>query len=168
MHKLNDIGFECWSVTIIESWYEKFEQLKAFQREHGHYRVPKTQVRQWVSTQRAQNRCLREGKKGYLITEEKIQKLNDIGFEWSVTTSSVDCHERDCHERFDQLKAFIKEHGHCRVPLDKDSATNTLSFWGSRQRTLYERLQQGKKRCVITEERTQKSNVIGFDWLLQQ
>ena len=39
------------------------------------------------------------------MKEERIQKLNDIGFEWSVILTAV-----DWDERFEQVKAFQREH----------------------------------------------------------
>ena len=91
------------------------------------------------------------------MKEERIQKLNDIGFEWSVPGVDWD-------ERFKQLNAFQKEHGHCRVPgqKDKDSATYQLACWVSRQRAHYMLLQQGKKQ--MKKERIQMMNDIGFRW----
>jgi phage-related protein len=174
IQKLNDIGFE-WSVTAVatgharsheDSWYERFEQLKAFQKEHGHSRVPLQkekdsathQLGSWVSRQRQQYKLLREDKKGFIITEKRIQKLNGIGFDWSVITVDWD-------ERLEQLKAFQKEHGHSRVPLQKEkvSATYQLAMWVSKQRSQYTLLHQGKK-SQMKAERIQKLNDIGFDW----
>jgi hypothetical protein len=69
--------------------------------------------------------------------------LNDIGFEWSVTAAVY-----SWDERFEELKAFRKEHGHYRVPLqkEKDSATKQLALWIQNQRAQYKLLQQGKTR----------------------
>jgi hypothetical protein len=154
---LNGIGFECFVPAY--SWDERFEQLKAFQNDHGHCRVPgvkdkdsathKLALR--VTTQRQQYKKSK-------MKEERIQKLNDIGFEWNVTGVGWD-------ERFEQLKAFQKEHGHYRVPGQnkKDSATYHLALWVSTQRNQYKLLQKGKK-SLMKEERIQKLNEIGFEW----
>jgi hypothetical protein len=93
------------------------------------------------------------------MNDERIQRLNDIGLEWSVTAFAWD-------ERFEELKAFQKEHGHWRVPglNKKDSATKQLALWVSTQRRQYRLLQQGKK-SQITQERIQKLNGFGFAWL---
>jgi hypothetical protein len=158
---LNDIGFE-WSVPGVD-WDGRFEELKAFQKEHGHCRVPgKTskdsathQLAWWVSNQRAQYKMLQQGKKSQM-KEERIQKLNDIGVEWSVSVN--------WDERFEQLKAFQKEHGHFRVPgaQVKNSATQQLAKWVLIQRMRCKRLQQGEKASVITEGKIQRLNEIGF------
>jgi hypothetical protein len=85
--------------------------------------------------------------------------VNDNGFEWPVTALD------SWHERFEQLKAFQKEHGHCRVPgvKEKDSETYPLALWVSQQRAQYKLLQRGKS-SRMKEERIQKLNEIGFDW----
>jgi hypothetical protein len=69
------------------------------------------------------------------MKEERIQKLNEIGLEWSVIAAEWD-------ERFKELKAFQKEHGHCHVPgvHRKDSATHQLASWVAKQRTQHKLL----------------------------
>jgi hypothetical protein len=165
---LNGVGF-VWSVMPERvDWDEMLEALKVFQQEHGHCRVPLTQAKDtdiyqlavWVKVQRRQYKFLQQGKKSQM-KEERIQKLNDIGFEWSVIVTSV-----DWHERFEQLKAFQQEHGHCRVPGRhnlKNRETYQLAEWVRHQRTQYKFLQQGKK-SKMKEEKIQKLNEIGFDW----
>jgi hypothetical protein len=57
------------------------------------------------------------------MKEESIQKLNGIGFELSVF--------HDWGERFEELKVFQQEHGHCRVPIRKGTdASYQLALWG--------------------------------------
>jgi hypothetical protein len=168
IHKLNDIGFE-WSATAVE-WHERFEQLKAFQKEHGHCRVPGRkeknssthQLSTWVSNQRAQYMLLQQGK-GSHMKEARIHKLNDIGFEWSLLTEAVVI--LSWHERFEQMKAFQKEHGHCRVTgaRYKHSATHQLSTWVKNQRAQYKLLQRGKE-SYLKEEKIEMLNAIGFEW----
>jgi hypothetical protein len=69
-----------------DPWDERFEQLKSFQKEHGHCRVVPTstgkdsnthQLYHWVKNQRQDG-------KSKAMSEERIQKLNDICFEWSI------------------------------------------------------------------------------------
>jgi hypothetical protein len=162
IQKLNKIGFE-WSFCHL--WDETFEELKAFQREHGHCRVPgvkekdvaRNKLAEWVARQRVEYRLLLQGKK-LRMKEERIQKLNEIGLEWSVIAGDWD-------EKLEQLKAFQREHGHYHDPgvKEKDSATHLLVWWVSKQWTQYKLFQQGKK-SQITQERIQKLNGVGFAW----
>jgi hypothetical protein len=74
-----------------------------------------------------------------------------------------------CHERFEQLKAFQKDHGHCRVSLDKKKKTAQLINWllCGYQNNWYNINVCEKARkdsSIISEERFQKLYEIGFDW----
>ena len=86
--RLNSIGFE-WCVRTLGGWQRKFELLCAFQREHGHCRVPQSLVinsetlGDWVNHQRRYYRNRMEGNRGdKCITDERIEQLNFIGFDW--------------------------------------------------------------------------------------
>jgi hypothetical protein len=119
---LNGIGFE-WSIregTGLDEkgWQRKFQLLCAFQREHGHCRVPKEfvidseQLGHWVHNQRNQYKNYMLGKTGTgaSITSERISQLYGIGFEWKIK-EGIDLDEKEW-----QHFAFQREHGHCRVP----------------------------------------------------
>ena len=61
-------------------WKEKFNELCEFKREHGHTNVPtgykeNPSLAVWVMNQR------QTYKKG-LMKEERIKKLENIGFKW--------------------------------------------------------------------------------------
>jgi hypothetical protein len=175
IQKLNDIGFGGGSKgsLVTVDWDERFEQLKAFRNEHGHCRVIRrqganNQLASWLSRQRVQYKLLQQGKKSHM-KEERIQKLNAIGFVWGAVriVTLLQMVTFDWDERFNQLRAFQDEQGHCRVPQSKDSDTYQLSLWVKLQRKHYKLVQQGKK-SPITQERIQKLNGIGFSWFIQQ
>ena len=50
------------------------------------------------------------GRRQYL-DQEKIDKLDSVGFTWSFERNG-----KSWEERFQDLTAFRIEHGHCRVP----------------------------------------------------
>ena len=67
-------------------WEAKFAELVAYAEEHGDCNVPRRfeankELGHWVMRQRAQYRLLMEGR-GSSMTEERIAKLNEIGFVW--------------------------------------------------------------------------------------
>jgi hypothetical protein len=67
---------------------------------------------------------LQQGDKA-IITEERIQKWNKLGFEWSID---------DWSPRFKELEAFHKENGHRRVlggMTTKVSDKYHLALWVS-------------------------------------
>jgi hypothetical protein len=95
IHKLSELGFEWWSLLLRErvDWDERFKELKAFKKEHGYCPVPTrlkakgsttNQLALWVAKQRAQYKLLQQGKKSHITDDKRIQKLNAIGFKWSL------------------------------------------------------------------------------------
>jgi hypothetical protein len=77
--RLNEVGF-VWEAKVETSWEDRLLQLFEFTEEHGHTRVPCKHDRQlgmWVINQR----MLR--KRGSL-TEDRIAKLDEIGFIWEA------------------------------------------------------------------------------------
>ena len=75
IRRLDEIGF-VWDL-LDEQWESRFNELLTYKTEHGNANVPQDTIGlgAWVMTQRAAN------KKGK-ISEERIQKLDEIGFKW--------------------------------------------------------------------------------------
>ena len=127
-----------------------FSALTEFKRVHGHCNVPKRwsknpKLGYWVVAQR------QEMKKG-LLSEERIQLLNEIGFEW-------DLQDPIWEEMFLALAEFIKIHGHCNVPGDWPENPQ-LSNWVSAQRRLW-------KEGQLNQNHIRRLNKMGFEWDLQ-
>ena len=88
---LEDLGFE-WSPQD-NSWNDRYDELVEYKAEHGNCLVPQRYSKnkalgRWVDTQRTQYRLRNEGKHSFL-TEERIKKLEDLGFVWSVKKTST-------------------------------------------------------------------------------
>lgn len=69
-------------------WNQKYQDLKAFQKDHGHCLVPtrfksNPSLACWVMHQRAYYRAMLRGEQTYL-TKERIDMLESIGFVWEV------------------------------------------------------------------------------------
>ncbi|MEQ1747939.1 MAG: helicase associated domain-containing protein [Prosthecobacter sp.] len=64
--------------TLVAKWEERYAQLVAFKEQHGHTRVPKGFDRQLWRWRHAQ----REFRKKNMVSAERIEKLDSIGFEW--------------------------------------------------------------------------------------
>ena len=83
IEKLDLLGF-VWSQkgpTFLElRWNTSFKQLVAFKQKHGHCNVPRKgeyiQLSNWVTT-------LRQFYKNHKLSQNRIDLLNSIGFEWS-------------------------------------------------------------------------------------
>uniref|UniRef100_A0A6U9XSY0 Helicase-associated domain-containing protein n=1 Tax=Pseudo-nitzschia australis TaxID=44445 RepID=A0A6U9XSY0_9STRA len=82
---LNDVGF-CWDLQAggWEHSYQQLKKCKTLPNKHTNYELWK-----WMGTQRYQMSLLKRGKTTYL-NPDRIQKLNDIGFEWSDKDLSSD------------------------------------------------------------------------------
>jgi hypothetical protein len=145
--RLDQIGF-LWD--ILDAWWEeKFAELLAYKEINGHCNVPRHCKNQglggWVTTQRTV-------RKTGLLSEERIQRLNQIGFVWDILDASWE-------EKFAELLAYKEINGHCKVPV-KGSEHPQLGSWVDRQR-LY------RKEGKLSEERIQRLDEIGFVWNLK-
>mmetsp|Transcript_34724 Transcript_34724/g.42461 ORF Transcript_34724/g.42461 Transcript_34724/m.42461 type:complete len:333 (-) Transcript_34724:94-1092(-) len=91
---LDSIGFT-WNVYGEESetWMTKYEELKQFKEKEGHCVVPATFDKNpalgvWVVTQRQHYKYMKQGKSS-IMTEQRVQLLNDINFVWNVRKSDT-------------------------------------------------------------------------------
>jgi hypothetical protein len=132
-------------------WEERFELLKAYKEEHGHYQVPSSaeyrgfKLGRWVEMQRCDGMSGKLGK-------DRVSQLNGIGFTW-VTRESA----RPWDEWFELLKAYKEEHGHCRAPRSAEYRGVKLGRWVDRQRTSH-------KKGELSENRRTRLDDIGFCW----
>ena len=88
--KLDAIGFE-WDPQRAR-WNIMYEKLLDFYHERGHCQVPKgyqddTELANWVRNQRLEYANLQRGRKSRM-SEDRIAKLNSIGFKWSTSHRS--------------------------------------------------------------------------------
>jgi len=96
------------------------------------------------------------------LTPDRIQRLEDLGFVWSVRD--------DWNKHYEELKQFRQEHGHCNVPA-RHLLNKRLGVWVSSQRQQYKILQgvsKSKRRTVpLTQERVDKLNALNFTWAIR-
>ena len=175
--QLNGIGFE-WKLRDqgpdSKLWNSNYQLLCAFQREHGHCRVPQRssstglplKLGKWVKDQRHLYKNHRLGKTGHraAITPERMERLNAIGFEWKLRDYGPEC--RKWQNNYELLCEFQREHGHCRVPQRLTYKSVTLGRWVKDQRNFYKKHMEGQRGhgASITEERIAQLNEIGFEW----
>lgn len=139
--RLNAMGFS-WSYQdgITE---RRLEELVAFKRTHGHCNVAGSYpggLGVWVIHQRSSAR-----KFGY--SEELRSRLNEMGFVWNPLNDNGS-------RRFEELAAFKKEHGHCRVPQNYPGG---LGAWVAQQRAR-------AKKPGYPDERRAELDAMGFEW----
>ena len=124
-----------------------FEVLKEYKGKHGNCNVPlnwteNKQFGTWVSKQR------QNYKKGKL-TEDRIKRLENLGFVW-------DPYESQWEEMFEVLKEYKDKHGNCNVPRGWPK-NKQLGNWVGVQRT-------GYKEATLSKERIRRLEDIGFEW----
>jgi hypothetical protein len=138
IEKLNQIGV---------SWNQMYQQLIAYKEEFGDCNVLRSytnplQLPTWVSEQRTVK------KKGKL-SEDKIKRLEAIGFSWNP-------HKDLWKQMYEELVAFKGEFGDCNVPTEYDD-NPPLGRWVRKQRQKYEK---GK----LNPDRVQELEVLGLTW----
>eukprot|EP00986_Skeletonema_menzelii_P010145 scaffold4810_cov98-Skeletonema_menzelii.AAC.1 len=152
IRKLEQLGFT-WDAKS-SAWEDHLAELEVFKRENGHCIVPQSggALGDWVHSQRVQYKLFRAGKQSY-ITEDRIRKLEQLGFTWDAISS-------EWEDRFAELEVFKRENGHCTVPKRGRGA---LGGWVLRQRVQYKLFRAGKQ-SPITEDRIRKLEQLGFKW----
>lgn len=157
IQKLESIGFQ-WTVAKgkADMWDIKLEELKNFKQENGDCHVPTRYgpLGTWVARQRRNYWFSKEGKSSHM-TDDRIRKLESIGFEWVFVpnTSSWDI-------RFQELLKYKEMFGHCNVP----TKPGTLGRWVVRQRHNYWLRRRGKA-SPLSDDRIRKLMLIGFQWV---
>jgi len=84
---LDAIGFQ-FRIRNRPEWSSKYDELLQYKEKHGDTRVPQhfkenKALGKWVAKQREQYKLHKKGKHSFL-TPDRLEKLNSIGFVWSV------------------------------------------------------------------------------------
>ena len=88
IERLESIAFQ-WGVTLSAEWGTTFNELVAYKDSHeGSCNVPQRyaenpKLGNWVSTQRKQYKKFQQDPSTSQITQERIERLESIGFEWN-------------------------------------------------------------------------------------
>lgn len=147
------------SFTGRKSWLKMFSQLLEFKEKHGHCLVPNRYEKNrslgyWVSTQRHQYKLMKNNQAS-LMTPERMQLLESIGFAWVTRDPNHDPWETN----FFKLLEYMKQHGNCHIETKKSK----LGSWASTQRVEYKRYIQGA-HSRMTEKKIKMLEMIGFNW----
>jgi superfamily II DNA or RNA helicase len=143
--RLEALGFVWDRFAVL--WEERFLELAEFKAREGHcivsaVRPLNTQLNSWINTQRMSRR------KGDLLPE-KIERLDQLGFEWEPTASAWET-------QFAALRRFHELHGHLRISRQQ-SDQKKLANWVHTQRAM-------KQSGSLTSDRIAKLDRLGIDW----
>ncbi|MHA6247119.1 helicase associated domain-containing protein [Pontibacter sp. CAU 1760] len=146
--RLNELKFT-WSILDVydAQWEMYFQKMVAFNKRHGHCRVPckHTKLVSWIERQRLSKQ------KGQL-PQDRYKRLEEIGFTWSCE----DMKRSSWEERYEQLKVYRKNKGDCFVPTNYRE-NKSLGNWVATQRRL-----EAKGRLQATKKK--RLNQLGFVW----
>jgi len=139
--QLNDLGM-LWSVVgRKKTWEERFEQLCSYKREFGDTNVPKNfrankKLSSWTGDMRACYRMFQKGGKAATnrITQERVDKLNSIGFNWEQPQPRT-----HWEKKYFELRHYKAEFGNALVPLNY-KRNPRLGKWVQQQRNEYQLL----------------------------
>ena len=175
IHKLESIGF-IWNNRSDYKFDMKLRQLQEFKNIHGHLNIPQNhpglgrwvaRIRQLYHSSNDDNPSPTKNNNNNTtssLTKERIQVLNDLGFEWKSTLKGS-AYNNTWEKRYVALIAFKEQNGHCNVPknykLDQE-----LGAWVRNQRTQYMNLKKGKK-SPMSNDRIVLLEKIGFQWILR-
>lgn len=148
---LNSLDFD-WTLSVQGElrWENKYRELVLFKRKYGHTKVPQDfkenkALGRWVSMQRR----YKTKKK---LREDRIRRLNEIGFLWKEDISRL--YENAWEKRYNELLRYKKSNGHIdRIKIRREHLH--LGIWMDSQIAL---------KDTLPLHRRKKLNAIGFKW----
>jgi Helicase associated domain len=155
--KLESIGFRL--DPFEETWSRRYQELTAYRRHHGNCRVPSDYpanqcLAVWVGEQRYHYKKFREQRPNSMTTQ-RIELLNEIGFEWNVF-------DAQWNEKFERLREHVRMNGPGQV-VSATRHDREVQNWIKQQRKLYRAKLRGETNS-LTDEREEKLKALGFPW----
>lgn len=160
VRRLNEFNFDWRTRQEREDnqWNTQLEKVKAYKQQYSDTQVPANYTADpslggWVATQR-------DLYKKHRLRPDRLEKLEEIGFLWSIKKSSAETrntHHADAiwKEMYDRLKEFRDAVGHCIVP--RSYPDQSLQNWVLNQRRQY-------RLDSIRPERKKLLDEIDFVW----
>ena len=126
-------------IQYMVSWEDRLRELRAYKKKYGHCNVPAgwpqyKSLARWVAYHR-------NAKKRGVVREERIRRLDRLGFEWTP-----------------HVTVWNKRFGNCNVPQEWDE-NPLVGRWVAAQRR---RHRVGR----MSRERINRLNSLGFQWEL--
>jgi hypothetical protein len=159
-------------------WDRRYQELKEYKRHQGDTNVPRRyepnpQLGVWVSNQRQYYKKYKTGISGWGMTDSRIKRLENIGFEWVLTggrNSNNDSASKyaasllEWESMYDKLVSFKRIYGHTNVPRVYERDQN-LADWVNLQKHGFKRYQCGmKSKEGMTLDRFHLLLEIGFQY----
>jgi len=136
-----------------EQWLEMFENVKKFTLENG--RWPKSRVTEiekkmytWCRAQRQAKAVTRTGGKRKPLQKWQEDKLESIGFRWSM----LDVIDEQWEQNFIKFKQCVDSKGNLSLPSQINGRSSQLYHWFRSQRIAYRKNKISKKRIHRFQE----------------
>jgi len=151
---LTEMGF-IWDVNEW-MWEKTYREIKKFKEEHGHLQIPRTPetskvLRNWIHTQRSEYRKFVHTKNPQ-ITQERIDKLNEVGFIWESSTSFWE-------KKFNDLLDYKEKYGTINMKWNKE--VRSLAEWTMKQRKECDRAMIGEN-TYLAKDQIERLQMIGI------
>ena len=139
-------------MSRVRKWNTRFKELLSYRSEHGDCDVPARhgELGQWVHKQRG-------AYKAGSLAQGRIDRLNNVGFKWSLKKSSRSYSTVPWATRFNELVRYKAKLGDCHVPW----RTGYLGTWVKQQRRAY-------TGGSLAKDRIDRLSSIGFKWALNK
>ena len=147
--------FEKLNDALTATWDMYYASAKQYYKENGNLEVPARYITEegyalgsWLNNQKA----IRKGTIVGKLTENQIQKLDDIGMIW-------DSFDYFWEQNFRLAKEYYLAHGNLDIQTNyRTKDGKHLGSWILRQRQLYQ-------SNSLTDEQINKLDSIGMDWM---
>ena len=153
--------------VVGSAWYRRFEELKAFKVDHGHFFVTALDdpgLSEWATQQRLKAKRMVSGQKCNGMCEERYNLLLSIGFPFQEKRRNMKSAVvwRKCYE---ELVSFHDTHKHCNV--SPSHGVPRLCNWVRKQcQDLKDKL-ESKKLSMEECHQVELLNKLGFRWSLR-
>jgi len=139
-------------VESSKKFQDWFGELKEYKEKFGDCNVSQFQegyesLGSWVQNMRQ----AKKGRRTMNLTDDMIDSLNDIGFEWNI--------QKSFNERMKDLKEYKEKFGDCNV-RSRNTDYQSLADWVVNMR----KARNGKVNSKLTDDMIDSLNDIGFCW----
>ena len=137
--------------TSPKPWEHRLQELQQYNTEHGTTLVPTGHTTATGFNLGIWVQCQRSAKRKGRLSQERIDRLEKLGFVWDVL-------EQGWNGAFRELQAYKTEHGTTLVPKSHTTEAGLkLGHWVSGQRL-------AKRKGRLSQERIDGLEKLGFVW----
>ena len=138
---------------------ERLTQVELYKQKHNNNTyIPETftghdNLGIWAKNQRSLYKLFLKGKSSGGMTQERVQALEDVGFDWGKSNFTFG-------ERLTQVELYKQKHNNNTYIPKSFKGYNNLGKWANNQRYNYTKLYKSEKM----EEHLNRLENVGFKW----